>query len=93
MKLQIMLSMDPPSKEKTSRDYAGKDDVPSVEEEVRQAIEMIESGHDSYMEWKLLNKLAKELRTRKDARSKNLMEMIDPVLSKYGMHGVSEESD
>jgi hypothetical protein len=54
---------------------------------------MIESGHDSYVEWKLLNKLAKELRVRKDQKSKNLMEMIDPVLQKYGMHGVSEESD
>jgi hypothetical protein len=67
--------------------------LPSIEEEVREAIDLIESGHDSYMEWKLLNKLAKELRTRKDARSKNLMEMIDPVLQKYGLHGVSEESD
>lgn len=92
MKLQIMLAMNPPSKEKT-RDCACKDDLPSVEDEVRQAIEMIDSGHDSYVEWKLLNKLAKELRTRKDARSKNLMEMIDPVLQKYGMHGVSEESN
>ena len=65
----------------------------SIEEEVRQAIEMIDSGHDSYVEWKLLNKLARELRPRKDARSKNLMEMIDPVLQKYGMHGVEEEGE
>lgn len=90
MKLQIMLAMEPPSKEKT-QGCACKDDIPSVEDEVRQAIELIDSGHDSHIEWKLLNKLAKELRSRKDARSRNLMEMIDPVLQKYGMHGVEEE--
>lgn len=85
-----MLDMPPPE--------AGKSEYPtepeiSIEEEVREAIEKIDSGHDSYVEWKLLNKLAKELRSRKDARSKNLLEMIDPVLQKYGLHGVSEESD
>lgn len=92
MKLQIMLDMEPPAKEKSAA-YPSRDEQTSVEDEVKQAIEMIDSGHDSYVEWKLLNKLAKELRTRKDARSKNLMKMIDPVLQKYGLHGVSEESD
>jgi hypothetical protein len=91
MKIKVMLDLDTPSSEKTKQAVANEE--PSVEEQVRQAIEMIDSGHDSYVEWKLLNKLAKELRLRKDARSKNLMEMIDPVLQKYGMHGVSEESD
>lgn len=92
MKIQVMLAMEPPSKEKTA-ECGCEDDRTSVEEEVKQAIDLIESGHDSYTEWKLLNKLAKELRNRKDARSKNLMEMIDPILQKYGLHGVSEESD
>ena len=91
MKIKMMLELDPPSSEKTKQSVV--DEGPPVEEQVRQAIEMIDSGHDSYVEWKLLNKLAKELRSRKDARSKNLMEMIDPVLQKYGLHGVSEESD
>jgi hypothetical protein len=91
MQLKILLAMEPPSKEKTAD--CACDDKPTVEEEVRQAIEMIESGHDSYVEWKLLNKLARELRPRKDARSKNLMEMIDPVLQKYGMHGVEEKGE
>lgn len=91
MKIKMMLELDPPSSEKTKQSVV--DEGPTVEEQVRQAIEMIDSGHDSYVEWKLLNKLAKELRSRKDARSKNLMEMIDPVLQKYGLHGVSEESD
>lgn len=90
MQLKILLSMDPPSKG-TSK-YPEKEEK-SVEEEVREAIEMIDSGHDSYVEWKLLNKLARELRPRKDARSKNLMSMIDPVLQKYGMHGVEEKGE
>lgn len=88
MQIKIMLDMPPPEVDKTKRDEES-----SIEDDVREAIEKIDSGHDSYVEWKLLNKLAKELRSRKDARSKNLMEMIDPVLQKYGLHGVSEESD
>jgi|TARA_R110000868_G_scaffold411428_1_gene703892 Ca2+-binding EF-hand superfamily protein len=90
MKIQIMLQTEPPAPNKNKS--IEKPDT-SIEEEVRQAIEMIDSGHDSYVEWKLLNKLARELRPRKDARSKNLMEMIDPVLQKYGMHGVEEEGE
>ena len=90
MKIQIMLQTEPPAPNKNKS--IEKPDT-SIEDEVREAIEMIDSGHDSYVEWKLLNKLAKELRPRKDARSKNLMSMIDPVLQKYGIHGVSEESD
>lgn len=90
MKLKIMLQMDPPKVGQSK--YPPKEET-SVEEEVRKAIELIDSGHDSYVEWKLLNKLAKELRPRKDARSKNLMEMIDPVLQKYGMHGVEEKGE
>lgn len=88
MQIKIMLDMPPPETDKTKR---GEES--SIEDDVREAIEKIDSGHDSYVEWKLLNKLAKELRSRKDARSKSLMEMIDPVLQKYGLHGVSEESD
>jgi hypothetical protein len=90
MKIQIMLQTEPPAPSKNKS--IEKPDT-SIEEEVRQAIEMIDSGHDSYVEWKLLNKLARELRPRKDARSKSLMEMIDPVLQKYGMHGVEEEGE
>ena len=90
MKIQIMLQTEPPAPNKNKS--IEKPDT-SIEDEVKEAIEMIDSGHDSYVEWKLLNKLAKELRPRKDARSKNLMSMIDPVLQKYGIHGVSEESD
>jgi hypothetical protein len=90
MQLKIMLKMDPPSAGKCG--YPQREES-SVEEEIRKAIELIESGHDSCVEWKLLNKLARELRSRKDPRSKNLMSMIDPVLQKYGMHGVEEKGE
>jgi hypothetical protein len=92
MQLKILLATEPPSKEKT-KDCACKDDLPSIEDDVREALELIDSGHDSYIEWKMINKLARELRNRKDPRSKNLMSMIDPVLQKYGMHGVEEKGE
>lgn len=90
MKLQIMLDVGPPAEQ-----YKGPapEQKPPVEDRIRQAIECIESGHDSYTEWKLINKIYKELRKRKpSARVKSLIEMIEPVLSKYGLHGVDEES-
>ena len=86
--------MGAPSVEKTKnhpQPLPPEDKIASVEEEVKQAVEMIESGHDSLTEWKLLNKLCRELSKRKDSRSKNLMKMIEPVMSKYGMHGTSEK--
>lgn len=92
MKIKILLATEAPPKEAT-KGCACKDDLPSVEDQVREALELIDSGHDSYVEWKLINKLARELRTRKDPRSKNLMSMIDPILQKYGMHGVEEEGE
>jgi len=89
MKLHIMLDMPVPATK--GKDFAEKQDpMTSVEEEVRCAIEAIESGHDSAVEWKVLNKFARVLRNRKDSRSVALLEMIEPVMSKYGMHGVSE---
>jgi hypothetical protein len=93
MKLSIMIDMPIPSREKTSshpQPLPVTDKVASVEEEVKNAIEAIDSGRDSRVEWKLLNKLCRELRKRKDPRSKNLMKLIEPVMNKYGMHGVSE---
>lgn len=87
-KIQIMIEMGPP--EGPSK-YPPREPPMSVEEQVRQAIDCIESGNDSYVEWKLLNKLADSLRNSKKPRAVAIMKMIDPVMSKYGMHGVSEE--
>lgn len=89
MKINIMLDMPvPATKDKNYPEP--QDKQASVEEEVRCALDAIESGHDSSIEWKTLNKFARTLRDRKDSRSVALLEKIEPVLSKYGMHGVSE---
>ena len=89
MKLSIMLDI--PVPETKSKNYPEpQDKQSSVEEEIRNAIDMVESGHDSAVEWKVLNKFARVLRDRKDDRSKALLKMIEPVMAKYGMAGVSE---
>ena len=89
--MRISLMLDLPVPATKNKDFAEKQDpMVSVEEEVRSAIEAIESGHDSAVEWKVLNKFARTLRDRKDSRSVALMKMIEPVMNKYGMHGVSE---
>lgn len=92
MKLNIMLEMGPPEGE---CNYPSPENKPSVEDQVRDAIDLIESGHDSYVEWKMLNRLMSDLRgmSKKNQRVQNLIDMIDPVLNKYGMHGVEEIED
>lgn len=93
MQIKLLLQLEPPKQEKTKIHREIEESKPSIEEEVRNAIELIDSGHDSYVEWKMLNKLARELQGRKDKRSKDLMKMIDPVLSKYGIYGVPEKGE
>lgn len=88
MKLQVLIDMPDPE---MSRKYP---EIPesSIEDDVREAIECIESGHNSIVEWKMINKLHKELRSmKKSPRVTNLLNMIEPVMSKYGLHGVEEE--
>lgn len=63
----------------------------TVEDRVREAIECIESGFDSQSDWSLLLRLYKALlsykkENRASDRMVNLMEMIHPVLAKYGYH-------
>ena len=87
MKISIVLEAPAPTKK-----YPVEARKTPVEDTIRECIECIESGHDSVVEWKTLNRLYKELRARKKtARVTNLIEMIEPTLAKYGMHGVSEE--
>jgi hypothetical protein len=89
MKVQILLDMEPSMpKEK----YPVPANETSIEDDVREAIDCIESGHDSVVEWKMINRLYKELRDmKKTPRVTNLIAMIEPVMAKYGLHGVSEE--
>jgi hypothetical protein len=85
MKISIMLETPPPEAGKCR--YPVRDSEKSVEQEVREALELIDSGHESAVEWKMINRLARELRKQKTPRAKRLLDMIDPVLMKYGIMG------
>jgi hypothetical protein len=65
----------------------------SIEDRVRDAIDMIDSGRHSSVQWIMLNKVYKSLSPRrgKSRRIDNLLNMIEPVMAKYGYHKVSSE--
>lgn len=85
MKLSIELEMPPPSKEKPEPVHKQ-----SVEERVRECLECVESGRDSHKEWLILSNLYKALLNtkKKSPRGKNILKMIEPVMTKYGYAGV-----
>lgn len=88
MKLQILVEMPHPAPEKTEKAPVGL----SIEDKVRDALDCIDSGYDSRVEWLMINKLYSELQKRKQTpRVQNLRKMIEPVLAKFGYHGVSAE--
>jgi hypothetical protein len=87
VKISIVLEASAPTKK-----YPVEARKTPLEDTIRECVDCIESGHDSVVEWKTLNKLYKELRARKKTpRVTNLIKMIEPTLQKYGLHGVSEE--
>lgn len=89
MKLEIILDIPMPKQKSTSSE---KPDT-TLEQDVREALECIESGYDSTTEWKMINRLYKELKAtpKKTKRIINILKMIEPVMAKYGLHGVAEE--
>lgn len=89
MKLSIQLEM--PQPQSAQPEQAQK---PSIEERVREAVELCESGYCSSTEFLMLAKLAQALREKKqNPRIENLLQMIQPTLNKYGYHDLvpSEE--
>lgn len=66
---------------------------PSVEERVKHALELIDSGYKSDIQWIMINKLYKQLCEMKkpSERALNIKKMIEPVLAKFGYHKVAEE--
>jgi predicted Mrr-cat superfamily restriction endonuclease len=79
----VSLKMPNPGKEKAKHR--------TPEECVRECIKLIESGYESNVEWKLLNRTYNKLKKmRKTKRVRNLIAMIEPILSKHGQHGVAE---
>lgn len=65
----------------------------SVEDQVRDALECIESGYKSDVEWTMVNKLYRALKAKPklSPRAENLMKMIEPVLAKFGYHKTTTE--
>ena len=58
-----------------------------IEDQVRESLELIESGHESSIEWRAIQGLYEQLTKMKQTpRIRNLRDMIRPVLSKYGYH-------
>lgn len=67
----------------------------SVEERIRDALDLIESGFDSHQEWILVNKVYRDLmgipEDKRSERVCSLIDMMDEVLKKYGIHGVAAD--
>lgn len=83
MRFSVQLEMPDP-------DTSAASQPPSPEEQVRNAVDLVESGYCSDTEWLLLNKLYQDLCERPETpRIRNLLQMVEPVLSKYGYHGTS----
>lgn len=88
MKLQIMVELPPPP-DVTSKAAPAM----PVEDKVRDALELIDSGYDSRVEWLMINKLYKQLQSMpSNPRVAALKQMIEPILAKYGYHGISSET-
>lgn len=85
----VRIEMPEPVREERARPKSPK---VSVEERVRDALECIESGHDSSVDWQFINKTYKQLCSLKQTpRVANLKKMIEPVLAHYGYHKVTTE--
>lgn len=58
----------------------------SVEERVRDAVELIDTGYNSEVEWDMIRRLWNYLCACKQhtERQRRILEMIKPVMEKYG---------
>lgn len=85
MKLQVLIDMGTPRE--LTKPHEDACEPRPIEDEVRDSLELIESGYESSIEWKAIQGLYKQLTQMKQTpRVTNLRDMIRPVLSKYGYH-------
>lgn len=85
MKLQVLVDMGVPEKLRKPEPEACP--RKPIEDQVRESLELIESGHDSSVEFRAINGLYDQLcEMKQNKRIQNLRDMIRPVLSKYGYH-------
>jgi len=86
-KVSVLISLDIPQVGTSKADPATQE--LSVEEKVRAACELIDSGHESRTEWQLIRRLNNYLVRRKDNltdRQRNVLLMIQPIIEKYGQY-------
>lgn len=83
MRLNILLDLPPPPPAPQAMSHSV-----SVEEKVRDALNLIDSGHESPVEWRMVCRLFRHLQEKGkiSRREQNLLDMIQPVLAKYGYH-------
>ena len=59
----------------------------SIEDQVHNMLELIDSNVDSRQEWLVINRLYESLTACKQTpRVQNLIKLIEPRLAKYGYH-------
>lgn len=85
MQLKLMIQMEPPA---LVQSQAQQPAQRSIEEEIRHALDCIESGHDSGVEWLMVCKIYKQLLSleKPSPKAKNILDLITPIMSKYGYH-------
>lgn len=86
VKLMLEIPMPSPAPQKPIAREEPEEQKASVEDKVREALDCIDSGNESAVEWSMVNRVYRDLKALKkpSPRAKNLMGMIEPVLEKYG---------
>lgn len=82
MKIRLLIEQEPPKREACEKAKAQK--IP-VEETIRDACDMIESGHDSRQEWNLIRNVNNHLmkKPKLNKRQANILLMIQSIIDKY----------
>lgn len=87
-KINIMLQIGVPTPESTREEKPqAVENKKPLEDKVREMLELVDSGHESAVEFMAVKKLYSTLCCKpKTPRVENLKKMIEPVLAKYGYH-------
>ena len=81
IRISLLLQTQPP--EQTAPEY--KDCKASLEQNVKDALLQVDSHRDCPMEWDYIQRVWDKLQTLKETpRIRNLLDMIHPVMAKYG---------
>lgn len=82
MRVQVMIDTPPPPRSIPQQPHI------TVEERVRDALDCIDSGYESPVEWRMVCGLFQHLLKsgKRSPREQNLLDMIQPILAKYGYY-------